>query len=494
MENTDYDIVVIGSGPGGYHSALRAAQFKARVAIIEKKAIGGACTHSGCISIKCLDVTAKLFEDFRKKAETFGARIEGPITFDFATAVQRKDRIVAESAAGIEQLLKLAKVKIFKGHGYIEDGNATDGFIISCLEPSGNKIMIHAKRVIIATGSIPMEIPMMSIDHEHVLTSDDVLKRGFDQLPRSMIIIGAGVIGCEFANIFARFGVEVTVIELSSTMLRTEEKLISKELKKKFDLLGIKVHFNQFLYKIERLPEEIRIITFQIERPGRDREVQGKKTFTAEICLFSVGRERQSSNLGLEKLGVMIKLGRIIVNNDTCETDVKGIYAVGDVSSNMMLAQLAFYESDIAIANALASIGTFNAKPRSADYFVIPYSIYTNPIIASVGMRETEAKKLYNVRTGRFYYKNDGMARCMGEDEGFMMIVANQENDKILGASCIGYAAPELISEIAVAMYHNITVKKFVKVIHSHPTFSEMVLETAEDVHGMAIHKIGKRI
>ena len=488
-----FDLIIIGAGPGGYHAALRASQYGASVAIIEKDKIGGACTNLGCIPIICFEDSAKLLENINKKAQRFGVNVGTRIGVNFSRIVERKNSIVLETASGIEKLLKLAKVNLFKGCGRVEEGTSSDGFRVSCMDSEGGKVILTGKRIIIATGSIPEINPSFLVDHERILTTDDVLSPGFKTLPKSLVIIGSGVIGCEFALIFASFGVDVTVIEFQDKILAIEDDAVIKELKKKFDDVGIKVHTNQLFHKMEKTGTSIKVTTIPVAGPGDEFSTETKNVIETDMCLISIGRERQSMNLGLEELGIQIKIGQIIVNNDTCETSVKGIYAVGDVVNNLMLAQLAFYEGDIAVTNALTSIGNGKVKARSAEYFVIPYTIYTNPTIASVGMREKEAKKLYNVGIGRFFFKNLGIAKCMGDEEGFMMIVVNLDNDKILGASCIGSSATELISEVAVAIQHDITAKQLGAVIHSHPTFSEMVLEAVEDTHGKAIHKIGKR-
>jgi dihydrolipoamide dehydrogenase len=477
-----FDIVVIGAGPGGYHSALRAAQYGVSVAVVEKDKIGGSCTNIGCVPIQCFDTSVKLFDDIKKKSSIFGAMTSGEISIDFAKVVERKNKIVCEIVARIEALMNLAKIKLFKGTGKVISGNPEDGFLITCIDQAGHSEEISGKRIIIATGSVPSIIPLFNIDHEKIITSDDILSSNFTRLPKSMIIIGGGVIGCECADIFARFGVDITVIEFLDSILPVEDEEIVNVIKLEFEALGIKVLTNNLLHRIERCPGGIKVITIPAPYQGSVIKVDTCNMFEAEMCLISIGRARQSAGLGLEELGVQIQNDRILVDNATCETSVKGIYAAGDVSSHLMLAQLAFYDGDVAVTNALASLNKFKIKRRTREHFVVPYTIYTIPAIASVGMREIDAKKIYKVKTGKYFYKNLELAKCLGEEKGFLKIVVNQENDRILGATCIGYAASEIIAEVSLAIYHGITAKKLVDVVHSNPTVSELVIKAIESV------------
>ncbi len=491
-QNNQFDIIVIGSGPGGYHAALRAGQYGAKVALVEKDKLGGTCSNWGCIPTKALFASSKLLAQIHE-AKTFGITIEGAIKPDFAAAVERKNNVVKSLVEGIAGLLKTRKIPVFYGLGKMEGGSIDSGFNVSVTAKDGTKTALVGKRVLIATGSTPALIPAFNIDHKKILTSDDILDTGFNKLPATMLIIGAGVIGCEFANIFAQFGVKVTMLEFLDTMLATEEKAVIKELKKNFDALKIDVHTSQSVLKVEATGPGVRATTVSATVPKDQVEAAEKSTFEADLCLVSIGRAKITSGIGLEQLGVKIERGQVVVDKETCETNVKGIYAIGDVTGVFMLAHVASHMGDVAVANALASIGGFDAKPRKANYDAIPYTIFTNPNIGSVGLREKAAKDKGPINVGRFFYGSLGKAKCMGEEDGFMMIVADEKTDKILGATCIGAEAPELISEVTVAMHHGITAHHLGEVVHSHPTISEMVLETVEDVHGMAIHKVGRR-
>jgi dihydrolipoamide dehydrogenase len=491
-EDQLYDLCIIGAGPGGYHSAIRAAQLGAKVVLIEKDKLGGTCSNWGCIPTKALFASAKLVSDIREKAESFGI-ITGPVTTDFAKAVDRKNEVVTSLVDGIAGLLKAQKVKVLFGTGKVEGGNVENGFTVSSTDKEGQVETLVAKRLLIATGSTPAMIPAFNIDHQKIITSDDILAPEFKSLPEKMLIIGAGVIGCEFANIFAAFGVKIIMLEFLDTMLATEEPSVVKELKKKFDALGIEVNTSQNVLSVVATDSGVTATTVPASVPKEEIENAEKSVFDADLCLVSIGRAKISADLGLEDLGVVIERGQIKIDKATCETDAKGVYAIGDVTGVMMLAHVASHQGDVAVANALHDLG-FDVEPRTANYDFIPYTIFTNPNIGSVGLREKVAKeKLGKVNTGRFFYGSLGKARCMDETDGFMMIVADEASDNLVGATCIGAEAPELISEITVAMQTGITAQQLGEIVHSHPTISEMVIEAVEDVHGMAIHKAGRR-
>jgi len=491
MSEQQYDLVVIGAGPGGYHAAIRAAQYGAKVALIEKKNLGGTCLNWGCIPTKALYASAHLIEKI-KEADQFGVEIVD-FKANFAKAVERKNKIVQELVGGIEALEKAWKNDIFMGYGKVIGGNAKAGFEIS-IQGEDNKI-INGKRVIIATGSSPALIPAFNIDHEKILTSDDILHPDFKTIPGRLLIIGAGVIGCEFANIFATFGSKVTMLEYLPGAIATEEPMIVKELMKKFSEKGIELHTSQNVLSVENTGTSVKATTCAADVPRDQIDSAEKSTFEADLCLVSIGRAKESSNLGLEELGIETMRGAIKVKSDTLETSIQGIYAIGDVTGGIMLAHVASYEGDVAVANALSSLGGFPVHPMKTDYRIVPATIFTSPNIGSVGLRRNVAKEQgIDVLLGQFPYQSLGKAKCMGEEEGFIMVLGDKQTHKIVGASCIGAEAPELISEIALAMQHGLTVHEVAETIHSHPTISEMVLEGCEAVVGKAIHKKGRPI
>jgi dihydrolipoamide dehydrogenase len=491
MSENQYDLAVIGAGPGGYHAAIRAAQYGAKVALIEKDKLGGTCLNWGCIPTKALYASAHLIEKI-EEAHEFGIEISD-YKISFSKAVDRKNEVVKELVEGIEALERSWKNDIYYGLGKILGGDINNGFQI--LIEGENNTIIKAKRVIIATGSSPALIPAFNIDHERILTSDDILDPNFKTVPKKLLIIGAGVIGCEFANIFASFGSQVTMLEYLSSPIATEEPMIVKVLQKKFENNGIEIHTSQNVVSVENTGNGVKAITCSADIPRDQVENAEKTVFEADLCLVSIGRAKESKNIGLEELGIKTDRGAIKVNHDTLETDVKGIYAIGDVTGGIMLAHVASYEGDVAVSNALFSIGGFSVEEMKANYTVVPATIFTSPNIGSVGYRRKVAKDLgYDVLMGQFPYQSLGKAKCMGEEEGFIMVLADKTNHKILGASCIGTEAPELIAEIALAMQHGLTIHEVTETIHSHPTISEMVLEGCEAVVGMSIHKKGRPI
>ncbi len=491
MSDILYDLVVIGAGPGGYHAAIRAAQYGAKVALIEKEKLGGTCLNWGCIPTKALYASAHLIEKINE-ANEFGIEISD-YKLSFAKAVERKNKVVQELVEGIEALEKGWKNDVYYGFGKILGGNMDAGFEISI--EGKDSTTIKAKRVIIATGSSPALIPTFNIDHERILTSDDILDPNFKSIPERLLIIGAGVIGCEFANIFATYGSKVIMLEYLSSPIATEEPMIVKVLQKKFEENGIEIHTSQNVLSVENIGTGVRATTCSADVPRDQISSAEKSTFEADLCLVSIGRAKESKNIGLEQLGIETDRGAIKANPGTLETAVRGIYAIGDVTGGIMLAHVASYEGDIAVANALASIGGFPVHEMKTNYTVVPATIFTSPNIGSVGYRRTVAKNLgYDVLMGQFPYQSLGKAKCMGEEEGFIMVLADKETHKILGASCIGTEAPELIAEITLAMQHGLTIHDVTETIHSHPTISEMVLEGCEAVVGKSIHKKGRPI
>ena len=389
---------MIGSGPGGYHSAIRAAQYGAKVALIEKDKLGGTCLNWGCIPAKALYASAELIQKLRETGADHG--IISDFKLDFAKAVERKNRVVKELTDGIAMLEKGWKNDVFMGHGKILSGNANDGFTISI--EGKDKEIIKAKRVIIATGSTPVLIPSFNIDHDRILTSDDILDPDFKTVPKRLLIIGAGVAGCEFANIFASFGSKVIMLEYLPSPIATEEPMVVKELEKKFKDLEIELYVSQNVLSIENTGSSVKATTISAEVPRDQIDSAEKKYFEADYCLISIGRAKESNNLGLEPFGIETNRGAIKVDPKTLETSEKGIYAIGDVTGGIMLAHVARHEGDVAVANALDSLGTFPVKSKSADYTVVPATIFTSPNIGSVGIRRKQAKDMgYDILFGR---------------------------------------------------------------------------------------------
>ena len=353
-----YDIVIIGAGPGGYHAAIRAAQYDAKVALIEKENVGGTCLNRGCIPTKALHSSAKLIENIKRNAKDFGVDIEGEVKPNFKSAVVRKNKVVNELISGIEVLIRQRKIDLIYGVGRITSGSVEDGFTIEIVGEDSKQII--GKRIIIATGSRPILIPAFNIDHKHILTSDDILAQDFHVIPRSLLIVGGGVIGCEFANIFNSFGSKVTILEYLPSILAIEEPLVVRELKKKFKVMGIEIYENRKILNIEIVDSKVRANSCDSTIQQDETAATEKFIYEADLCLVSVGRKANIEELGLENTKIEIYRGKIKVNPSTLESNERGIYAIGDVTGGVMLAHVASYEGDIAVFNALSSIGNFD--------------------------------------------------------------------------------------------------------------------------------------
>ncbi len=461
----EFDVVVIGGGPGGYVSAIRGAQKGAKVALVEKDRVGGTCLNRGCIPTKALYYSARSIEAVRR-ADNFGVKV-GRFEFDLARAVERKDEVVGRLVSGVEQLLKGNGVEVFRGEGFVE----AEGRVVVKRDEGSD--VIGAKKIIIATGSEPAMIPAFNIDRENVLTSTEVLN--LKEVPESLLIIGGGIMGCEFAVMFSIFGSSVKVVELLPEILSGEDRAVVRVVLRRFKELGIDVLAGVSVEAVE------------VTERGVKTSLTDGREFITEKVLVTIGRSFNSSGLGLEALGVEVdEKGRIVVN-ERMETSVNGIYAIGDVTGGILLAHVASSEGITAVSNALG-------ESRTMDYSVVPYGIFTEPEIAGVGLKEKEAKERgMDVKIGRFPYGASGKALGMGEVDGFVQILSDPSTDRVLGCSIVGAHATDLIGEVAIAMKLGAKTEDIAQTIHAHPTLPEIVMEAAEDVHGFSIHKIGRR-
>jgi len=463
MPKTEYDIAVIGGGPGGYVAAIRAAQQGACVCLVEADRVGGTCLNRGCIPTKALYSTALLRERIDRAAE-HGFRL-GAVDFDFGRAVERKDGVVEQLVGGIEQLLKGHGIDVIKGKGSLEG----DGIV--CIRQPGITGRIKAKKIILASGSVPARPKVLSIDGKNILTSNEILD--IKELPETLLVIGGGYIGCEFAGIFAALGSRVTVVEALPQILSLSDRQIVREVEKSFKERNITVH-------VATAVESLTVTADGVTAKFGDQEQNFAKV------LVSVGRVPNSGGLNLEAVGIKAEKGAIIVD-DQLQTSVPGIYAIGDVTGGIQLAHVASYQAGVAVTNALGG-------HEKVDYSVVPSAIFTLPEIGQVGLTEAECKeKGIEVNVGRFAYMASGKALCDGEGRGSIKIVAEKASGRIVGAAIVGEEASALISEIAVAMTHGITAAGLGEVIHAHPTLPEIILEAAEDVAGHAVHKAGRK-
>lgn len=451
-----FDIIVIGSGPGGYPAAIRAAQLGKKVALIEGAEIGGTCLNRGCIPSKALIAGAELLEEIQH-AGAFGIEI-GSLSFDYAKLVARKDQIVAGIRKSLEGLIVSNGVHIIRGYAKFLSKNE--------LDVSGKKI--SGNQIIIASGSEPRDIGAFPFDGKKILDSTAILK--MTKLPKKIVIVGGGVIGCEFASLFSSFGVEIAIVEMLPSILPMESPSVSIALTKAFQKQGIVIEASAKVESIETTQEGIKV------HLGQNKSLEG------EIALVAVGRSMNLSGLGLEKIGVKLKNPSEIEVNEKMETSVPGIYAVGDVASKWWLAHVATHQGLVAADNACK-------KPSKMHYNAIPNVIFTRPEIASVGISLEQAKK-ENLPAiiGQFPFSALGKSQAAGHTDGFAQVVIHEKTGEILGAQVVGYDASTLISEMALAIQNELTVECIHETIHAHPTLPESWLEATLIASGIPVH------
>lgn len=467
MANEQFDVAIIGSGPGGYVAAIRAGQLGLKTAIIEKdKRLGGTCTLRGCIPTKQLLQSAHVYEQMQHAAD-FGVQVTG-IQLAFADVQKRKDKVVLKNSKGIEYLMKKNTITVFKGTGKL----ALPGKIEVTAE-DGTKQTISARSVIIATGSVVRPIPGFETDGDRVVSSDHILE--LKEVPKSLIVMGAGAVGVEFASVYSRFGTETTIVELMPRLVPLEDEEVSKELEKSLRKRGVKSQLDTKLEKLEKTETGIRVTG----KTSKGDPV----SIEAAMLLVAVGRMPYTQGLGLE--GTKIKIDRGFIQVDEFQqTGEPGVYAIGDVVPTPLLAHLASKEGIVAVEHIAKQ-----KNVRPINLRLVPNCTYCDPEVASVGLTEAKAKEMgYDVKVGKFPFSASGKARIIGEEEGFVKIVGEQKYDEILGVHIIGPHATELIAEACVAMQLESTAEELGRTMHAHPTISETVMEAAEGVHGLAVH------
>jgi dihydrolipoamide dehydrogenase len=459
-------LAVLGSGPGGYVAAIRAAQMGAEVTVIEESEVGGTCLNWGCIPTKAMVASSDMLSKARS-IETFGIDFKGELSPNLARIIDRKNKIVGIQVKGIRSLFKNRGITLKEGRGKLISSRS-----IEVRSRDGNTSKIEADSIIIATGSRSAEIPGLPFDGRNIISSTHALE--LSEIPKSLLIIGAGVIGCEFACIYREFGTEVTIIEMLPHAVATEDheisELLEKELKKR---------------KIAILTG-ISLKTAEVRDDGVHAFLSDGKEIVSEKVLVAVGRALNSGDIGLETAGVITgRRGDVIVNN-RMETNVPGIYAVGDVTGGILLAHMASREGIVAAQNIMGTDSVI-------DHTVVPSAIFTSPEIASVGAREHQLlEKGIRYKTGRFQFRGLGKAHAMGEIAGFVKLIAEESSDRLIGAHIIGPHASDLIHEAVLAMKKGLTAADIAETIHVHPTLAEGIMEAAEDLHGKAIHVPGK--
>lgn len=467
-----YDVVVLGGGTGGYVAAIRAAQLGLTVAVVERDKLGGTCLHRGCIPSKALLRSAELYATI-KESEQYGISV-GEIGLHFAKVQERKTKIVDKLHTGVQYLMKKNKIDVYHGNGRVIGPSifSPKSGAVAVELPDGESETLVPKQLIIATGSRPRTLPDLAIDGKVVLNSDDALQ--LEELPKSVVIIGGGVIGTEWASLLNDFGAEVTIVEYSSCLVPYEDEEISKELERLLKKRGIKV-----VTGAKVLPETISVdeagAVIQAEKGQQVLELR------AEKVLVSVGRQANVEGLGLENTDIRVERGVIQVNAHL-QTAESHIYAIGDVTGGIQLAHKASHEGILAVEH----FAGLNPKPYA--HHLIPRCVYGRPEIASVGWTEAQAKEQgFTVKTGKFPFQAIGKALVHGHPEGFVKVVADRETNDILGVHMIGPQVTDMISEAALAQILDATPWEVGQTIHPHPTMSEALMEAMLAVDGKAI-------
>jgi dihydrolipoamide dehydrogenase len=470
LPETVYDVAIIGSGPAGYTAAIRAGQYGLKTALIEKDGFfGGTCLHVGCIPTKALLFNAELW-DHLKDAKEFGIEGVDARKLNWAAIQERKSKIVAKHAKGLEFLMKKNKVDTVKGYGKLT-GPAQNGILTVEVANDGKSSQLKAKNVLLATGSEARMLPGLEAD-DRVLTNIEILS--LKEMPKSLVIVGAGAVGVEFASIYRSFGCEVTIVEMLPRLVPVEDEEVSKELSRVYRKRGINFHTGAKVERVERTKAGI-AVTISVD--GKQPKIE------AEKILIAAGRKPRTENVGLEKTTIKPERGFIQVDS-WMHTAEPGVYAVGDiVLGSPQLAHVGAMEALVAVAK----IAGKPAKPINPEH--IPGATYCYPEIGSVGLTETKAREAgYNIKVGKFPFSANSRASIVGQHEGFIKIVSDAEYGEILGVHIIGPQATELIAEAVAAMELEATVEDLMWTIHAHPTLAEAMLDASNSVYGMAIN------
>lgn len=452
-----YDVIIIGAGPGGYVCAIRCAQLGFKTAIIEKrKTLGGTCLNVGCIPSKALLDSSEHFHNAHKNFAAHGIKISAP-EVDMPQMIKRKDEVVEQTTGGIDYLMKKNKIDVLHGLGSFVDANT--------VEIKGEKnSTVTGKHIVIATGSEPITPPAFNYDGNRVITSTEALE--ITKLPKSMVVIGGGVIGLELGSVYARLGTKVTVIEYQDRLIPGMDKDLAKELQRSMKKLGVEFKLKHMVTKVDGLKTKAKV-------EFKKRDTEDVETIEADYCLIAIGRKAYTAELGLDKIGVQVDdRGRVDVN-DHLATNVANVYAIGDVIKGAMLAHKA-EEEGVVLAELLAG-----QKPH-IDYNLIPGVVYTWPEVSGVGQTEEQLKESGRTyKVGKFPMRALGRSRASMDIEGLIKVIADKETDELLGVHMIGARAADLIMEAVALMEFRASAEDMARICHPHPTYSEAVKEAA---------------
>jgi dihydrolipoamide dehydrogenase len=472
MANSKYDVVVIGTGPGGYETAIRATQLGLKTAVVEKNKLGGVCLNIGCIPTKALLKSAEVLEEAGRLSD-FGLVLEGEVTADFPKVIERSRGVADKMNKGVAYLMKKNKIDVYFGHGRLAGKNKIE------IEPStnmddeeiGEKKSIEAKHIIIATGARAREIPPLPVDGEKIITYKEALLQ--TNPPKRLVVCGAGAIGVEFAYFYNQMGSEVTVVELLDRLVPVEDKDVSKELERAFKKQGIKTMTSAEVQSVDASGKSLSV---------KVKTKKGEETIECDQVLSAVGVAGNIEDIGLEKAGVNAGKGKIDVD-EFYRTNVDGIYAIGDVAGPPWLAHKASHEGILCVEKIAGE------DVRPINYKNIPGCTYCQPQIASVGYTEEAAREAgYELQIGKFPFSASGKAAALGHTEGFVKVIYDKKYGEWLGCHIIARDATELIAETVTARHLETTVHEVIEAMHPHPTLSEAVMEASRDAIGESIN------
>jgi dihydrolipoamide dehydrogenase len=465
-----FDVAVLGAGPGGYVAAIRAAQLGLKVAIIERDSLGGICLNWGCIPTKVLLRNAEIVE-LIKDGDEYGIMYDN-LRVDYAKAYKRSREVSNRLVKGVDFLMKKNNVKVFIGDGAITSPTSI------LVENKNEERTITARNIIMATGAKPLHLPFLQPDGKRIFTYRQLLE--VQTAPKSMVVIGSGAIGMEFAYVFHAYGAEVTVLEALPRIMPLEDEEISAEITRSFNRNGIKTVAGAKVTDAKAGPDGVEVFY---------EDAKGKASLKADWVLVAVSVTPNTAGIGLDKIGVKLTPNGYVEVDDHMATNVPSVYAIGDINGKLRLAHVASAQGVVAAESIAASVGKYSGHIAKLDYDAMPRCTYTHPQVASMGLSESQAKeKGYEVKVGKFPLRANGKSLALNNTEGFIKIVADAKYGELLGVHCIGPDVTELLPEFVLAKSAELTPEEIANAVHAHPTLSESLMEAAEGVEGLAIH------